>query len=220
MPSPVCLFVLAVVAGALAGCTRAAPSLDRDGDGVVRVLCLGDSNTASGDERIAEKWCENLAARYPSWQLVNQGKGFARATGTTMLWGRALLTHVWPTKPDLLLIALGTNDLLAGQQSPQVTVDALLAFRDEALKRNVDVAIATIPPAFNRAPEITAPIAVANRLLAGAVPADRLIDFYSGMTADDFLPDGIHVNAAGQRKRGDAATRVLVGLGAPTPAPH
>ncbi|MDX2170774.1 MAG: GDSL-type esterase/lipase family protein [Deltaproteobacteria bacterium] len=196
------------------GACRTAPSrLDRNGDGVVRVVCLGDSNSALGDPRVGDTWCEYLAARFPDWQFVNQGKGFARATGDTMLWGKALLQHVWRAAPDVLFIALGTNDLVAARQSPETAVAALLDFRAEAQRRNIEVAIATVPPALQQSPELQANIAAANRLLAAALPADRLIDFTSGLSEADFLPDGIHVNSRGQRKRADAAAATVHALG-------
>lgn len=209
------LLLLLLVAAA---CRSAAPA-DRNGDGVVRVVCLGDSNSALGDPRVGDTWCEYAAARFPDWQFVNQGRGFARVMGNTMLWGKALLQHVWRVQPDILLIALGTNDLLSAEQAPQQVVEALLDFRAEAQQRNIDVAIATIPPSFRHSAELRANVDVANRLLAEALPADRLIEFNAGMERADFLPDGLHVNADGQRKRGAAAAAVLRQLGAVERAP-
>jgi lysophospholipase L1-like esterase len=100
-------------------------------------------------------------------------------------------------------------------QQPEAAVDALLSLRNSAARKNAEVLIATIPPVFPPIPayeERMEHIRAANALLAQRVAPNRLVDFFSDMQREDFRPDGLHLNASGQRKRAAAAERALKNL--------
>jgi len=116
------------------------------------------------------------------------------------------------TSPDVVLLALGTNDVISFRDPPEVAVDALLALRGRAGAADIDTFIATIPPIYTSLKEndeVNRSIDRANAMLAERVPADRLIDFHSNMTQEDFDSDGIHINQSGQEKRATAVERAL-----------
>ena len=71
--------------------------------------------------------------------------------------------------------------------------------------------IATIPPVFSADGAKSAWVDRTNALLAAQIASDRLIDFSSGMSREDYASDGIHIEASGQRKRAAAALRALSG---------
>jgi lysophospholipase L1-like esterase len=195
----------------LIGC-RSRP-LDVNGDGVVTVLCVGDSNTDPKVKADGPKWCELLAGEYagrPEWKFVNGGVGRAKAAGDGFFCGRTMLRAALAAVPaDIVILALGTNDM---QSPPEVAVDALLSLNDQAASAKAQVLIATIPPVYYGNEEVSARIVAANALLAQKVAADRLVDFHSGMNKEDFHPDGLHINLSGQRKRAAAAHRALKNL--------
>lgn len=78
----------------------------------MKVLCLGDSNTYGYDPRSywgdrypkENRWVDLLAAK-TGWEVCNQGEN-----------GRAIppAPVLLPTDTDLLIVMLGTNDLLLG----------------------------------------------------------------------------------------------------------
>jgi len=214
-PSAVCAkatraILLALV---LATCQRQSAVVDRNGDGKVQVLCVGDSNT---DPRWGQpKWCELIRARHPEWSVADQGQMYARARGDCILCGSALLgSGIAKTSPDVVLIALGTNDIASTHDSPEAVVDALLTLRAQASAAGVEAFIATVPPVYGDSPErehVNQQINAANALLARELPANRLIDFHSGMEPDDFEADGVHIKPSGQEKRAAAADRALSG---------
>lgn len=203
-------FVIALAGLALSACHPRG--LDRNGDGIVTLLCVGDSNTDISGKRDQPKWCEFLGQLHPDWKAVNDGVSYARAIGDCLFCGQTIFgSVVGKLSPDIVILALGTNDM----QDPQGAVDALLALRDRAARTNAEVFIATIPPVFPPHPayeERMEHIRAANALLAQRVPANRLIDFFSDMRQEDFKPDGLHINDAGQRKRAAAAERALKNL--------
>ena len=117
-------------------------------------------------------------------------------------------------KPDGVVFALGTNDIASTHDSPEAVVDALLTLRAQASAAGVEAFIATVPPVYGDSPErehVNQQINAANALLARELPANRLIDFHSGMEPDDFEADGVHIKPSGQEKRAAAADRALSG---------
>jgi lysophospholipase L1-like esterase len=182
--------------------------LDRNGDGVITVICLGDSNTAP---RVppGPKWCEFVAQLHPDWKVVNDGALYAKAAGDCFLCGKMLLGSALLAGPDIVILALGTNDR---QQKPEATVDALLSLRDQAARTKAEVFIATIPPIFERDPSFEHYVNATNALLAQRVAPSRLVDFFSDMQREDFLSDGVHIKPSGQHKRAAAAEKALKNL--------
>jgi lysophospholipase L1-like esterase len=185
---------------------------DRNGDGVVKIACVGDSNTDPHFTPEDPSWCELVAAAHPNWQFVNRGAVFSTAASPEgcVLCGRYLLNQaLTEDHVDLVLIALGTNDLASAWLRADATVNALIALRDAAIAANVEAAIAMIPPVINGRVGVTRRINAANALLGARIPAGALVDFFSGMQPVFFLCDGVHVNGAGKRKRAEAADRYL-----------
>jgi len=65
-----------------------------------------------------------------------------------------------------------------------------------------------IPPALNQSPEFDEGVGSTNALIRRAVRADRVIDFASGLTRDDYLDD-VHFGISGHDKRASAALAAL-----------
>jgi len=180
--------------------------VDRNGDGQTVLACVGDSNTDPDGPAIgAPKWCQLVAAAEPAW-LVRDISLY----GTTA-WprpryypfsGRTLLAQALSASPppDVVVIALGANDLLNGR-SPLQLRDALAELLAQAAGTATWVALVT--PDFGTAtPER---VVAANSMLAGL----RTIDFFSGMVRADMCADGLHVCASGQQLM---AARALAAL--------
>lgn len=78
----------------------------------MKVVCVGDSNTYGYDPRSCfggrypkeNRWVDLLAAR-TGWRVCNQGENGQTLSGATA---------VVPADTDLLIVMLGTNDLLQG----------------------------------------------------------------------------------------------------------
>lgn len=204
------LVAVASLVPALVACERGSRVTDRNGDGVVRIVCMGDSNTEGALVPERRSWCERLAARHPGWEVQNGGVRYAQATGSGFISGWALLGMTLGSNPDAVLISLGTNDLANLGRTPEETVDALVALRDQAVAANVDVFIGTIPPVF-RAPGdgAAARIEAANAILARRLPADILMDFHAGLERQDLDVGGLHLGPSGHEKYAIAAERCL-----------
>lgn len=203
----VLLIVDLIVAGP--GC-RATPLVrDRNGDGLMTVYCLGDSNSDRNWQPRVAKWCDLVAAERPTWYVVNGSFMGTRATGDCFNCGQARLAAALAAMPiDVVMIALGTNDM---KEAPEVAVDALLRLRGQAQMAGAEVLIATIPPVLSGDGAKSDWVDRANALLTAQLPGNRLIDFSSGMTREDYAFDGVHIMESGQRKRAAAALRALSG---------
>lgn len=89
------------------------------------VLCYGDSNTYGFDPRgilggryeKEDRWCDLLARRWDC-QVINAGEN-GRMIPTDR-WCYQQLQHlIERSQPDLLLVMLGSNDLLLGHGAPE-----------------------------------------------------------------------------------------------------
>lgn len=100
----------------------------------MKILCFGDSNTWGYDprsyfgSRYDTPWPEHLA-RISGWEVINDG-----------LNGREIPDRMTHPSCDLLILMLGTNDLL--QRSPPEQVSA----RMEALLKPLTVPVLLISP--------------------------------------------------------------------------
>ena len=112
----------------------------------MNVICFGDSNTYGYDPRgyfggrydAGSRWVDILAAR-TGWAVTNQGQN-----------GREIPSAApdFPANTDLLIVMLGTNDLLQGR-SPAEAVRRLEKFLSGiALDRNKIRLIAPPPMAL------------------------------------------------------------------------
>jgi lysophospholipase L1-like esterase len=195
---------------AACGSPPAVPDLN--GDGKIVVACLGDSNT---DRRWpppdTHKWCELAADRVPGWTFVNRavsGSTVSERPGPEGWSGTQLDTTLPHDAPDAVVLAFGTNDVRFGR----ATADVVAAYRAAVARVEATRArafVALTPPIYPPEPEHAAALDALNAALRAGFPADRLVDFASGMTRADFGADGLHPNDDGQRKRADAALRTL-----------
>jgi lysophospholipase L1-like esterase len=191
-------------------CSRPAVVRDVNGDGRVVIACLGDSNTESRwPPPYTPKWCEIAAETMPDWTFVNHAVGGATVTQRPddHSFADRQLDGALADAPDAVVLAFGTNDVRAGRSTPEI-VAAYRAAVARVTARGALAFVAGAPPLFPPEPEHAEALAALNAALRAEF-ADRLIDFASDMGRDDFEPDGVHPNAAGQRKRATAALHVL-----------
>lgn len=170
----------------------------------VRVLMLGDSITAGfGLDR-----ADSLPVRLEAW-LRDQGHDIAvinaGVSGDTTTGGRARLAWVLdgqPQQPNLVIIALGGNDILRSVPI-EVTRENMQAMADTITTRDLPLMIAgmTAPPDFG--PEYERQLTAIYRdtaLKHNAALYPGLLDGVadeSGFKADLHQNDGIHPNATG-----------------------
>lgn len=203
------------------------PVSDLDGDGVKRVVCLGDSNTDASWQTTwypatpwSGGWCEKLPVLLgPGWQVINRGLAGSGATDLgrnpqgVSLYGKVALDAALATDhPDAVVLAWGTNDI--GHNVPTDTIVA--ALEDEAADANgqhVLAYFATVPPLyppylFGVYTDHTADIAALNSALV-ARHSGMVIDFAANMPIADYYPDGAHLEDAGEATRAAVAYAVL-----------
>lgn len=109
----------------------------------MKVICFGDSNTYGYDPRswlgerypAHSRWVDLLAAG-TGWEVLNMGQN-----------GREIPRHtpVFPPDTGLLILMLGTNDLLRGR-SPQQAAGDLDRFLSELSLEPGKILLAAPPP--------------------------------------------------------------------------
>lgn len=181
---------------------------DRDGDGVYRLGCVGDSNTSliAG----VKKWCEILrdALSDPDVAVLNVAVSGATVNPNLRFSSDATMqmAEVLPQAADAVVLAFGTNDVFQGR-TPQQIHDAYVAQQATADAAGVSFYVATTPPILP-CTSCSTPIEQGNDLLR-ATFAGRVIEFYTGFGAEHFEGDGFHLNLAGQQLRAARALAVL-----------
>lgn len=223
LPGAIALLVLLVVS---AGCQDRSGLIDLDRDGRVRVVCMGDSNTASNarfDD--AAGWCSILGQLFerPGWTTVGRGRNGGSAACGLKAFGQPLpcLRHsladvLASDAPDAIILAYGTNDALYGAPLDK-TIAALRAAVATADALGIPTWVALVPPLAGPAAAANPRVDAINRRILRSF--ERTIDFHSPMRfPQDFWEDGIHVDgvlhpgvtgATGQGKRAQAALAVL-----------
>ena len=215
-------------------CLAAGCLPDADGDGVVRIACLGDSNTQSGwPDASYTRWCERAAPletqngappqvplRPVTW--TNYGIGGADVcdhSGVAWAWGPYQLQEALADHADVVVAAFGTN---VYGLSVDDEVACYLALQN-AMPANTAFYVALTPPAYvpdGQGGYVEDPGASAlNTALRAAFPANRLVDFYTAMpqslyTGDPALmpfntPNLIHLDNDGQQLRAQRAVAVV-----------
>jgi len=195
------------------GCQSGPPNLDRDGDGVTRVACFGDSNTTDAK---GPSWCNLLGEEFPMWVMSNRSSFGMTIVDTGATYGgfdlaaRPHLDEILTIDhPDVVILAFGTNDFFRGAK-PQAIVDAYAEAKARIERVGGRCLVALTPPTQPpQSPGLDEAIRDLNARLAKAFPGE-IVDFWTGMTAADYKPDGLHVNASGQVKRAAAARRALL----------
>jgi len=165
-----------------------------------KIICYGDSNTYGYDPR------SYLEDRYPAncrWPelLAAQGGWAVRNDG---LNGRVIPRSAlsFPPDTDLLIVMLGTNDLLHGS-APEAAAERMGAFLG-ALPLERTSVLLLAPPPLKRGEWVTdAALLEASRALAGCFRelADRLgVSFADAGAWDiDLAYDGVHFSEEGHR---------------------
>lgn len=165
------------------------PSLPNQSSFVV--ACIGDSNTQP-DWQGFTSWCERLEV-----STINCGWGAATATSNPDWYpydGVGQLEAALEMDPDLIIIALGTNDLGLLGKTPAETAAAIHFLNETAEFYGVPTLVASVPP---------------STLIAGAEDTNLLlnydIDFYLGF--QPLLdPDGVHFLEEGHVLRAERVT--------------
>lgn len=112
----------------------------------MKVICFGDSNTYGYDPRsffgdrysAADRWVDLLAAK-TGWEVINQGENGRQIPRAAVQF---------PHDTDLLILMLGTNDLLQGLQPSEVAHKMELFLRTLTLERERILLVA--PPLMVR----------------------------------------------------------------------
>jgi acyl-CoA thioesterase-1 len=173
------------------------------------VAFLGDSLTEgyglSPDEAYPALLARELARRGRPIRALNAGR-----RGDTVAQGAARLAAVLREQPDVVVVALGFNDALRGTRAEDAErelrriVAATRAAHARVLLVGTEPPPALATPPARRFSGIYARVASDERLafvpdlLAGASGAAGLM-----------LPDGLHPNAAGQRRMAETVRPVL-----------
>jgi lysophospholipase L1-like esterase len=193
----------------LAACARIS---DVDGDGRLTLFAFGDSNT----NWLPRAWPEVLRDRH-GLAVVNAGVLGLHAT--TALRDDMLRPRLVDEHPDVVVIALGTNDV-ADEVPPEVVAETVLFLADQASRhcygrgRCIKAFVATVPPIYAppRDRGFDSEIQAINATLRARVDAARLVDFDSWMPAQfdpALMIDGIHLGRKLQARRADEVARLL-----------
>lgn len=187
------------------------------------LVCIGDSNTAA-----LPSWCDMLKDLLPGsgWRIVNRAHGFAVvSTPDELPNGRSQLAEALAKdRPAAVIMAFGTNDLLAAFQlrtnpnAPSqselvdLVVERYAELRETAHAAGTRTFIALTPPLAvgGRRERLNDLVGMLNERLRHRFPAEELIDFHSPMNVETDYRDQLHVNADGQLKRAVAACRGLM----------
>lgn len=187
---------------------------DVNHDGVYRIGCVGDSNTANP----TVSWCAITRATLsdPQVETVNVAVSGATAVAPNLYpnvtsTSEMQMATVLPTHPDAVVLAFGTNDAFQGRTPMQIAA-ALVAAQDTAAAQGVAFYVALTPPILGCIPTGCPGLQAINDAVIAAFDADQIIDFWSDMPADGFYSDGFHFNSVGQTVRAD---RVLDVIGNP-----
>ena len=160
---------------------------------MMRIICYGDSNTFGYDPRLffggrydeEDRWPERLG-RLTGWTVINAG-----VNGREIPHSRA----PWPEDADLILVMLGTNDLLQGASAEEA------AARMERFLSGSRRVLLIAPPPMKRGAWVPNDALVAESI--------RLADCYAtlGLPVIDTREwgielcfDGVHFTEAGHRR--------------------
>jgi acyl-CoA thioesterase-1 len=188
--SPRALLGAAAIAGAI-GCGRPAAPL---------VVFLGDSLTSGyrlpEREAYPDLVAQELRARGRRVRVVNAGR-----SGDTAAQGLARLPPLLALRPVVVVVALGTNDILRGLPlaDAEAALDRILV---ECRLRGARVLLVGVrAPADAGQARVQAAVALYPRL-AAAHRVPLVPDLLAGVAgqADLLLPDRLHPNAAGQQR--------------------
>jgi len=165
------------------------------------IVALGDSLTAGYGLAEAEAWPalleRRLAAEGRRWRVVNAGVSGETSSG-------ALARVDWvlrQLRPDVVILETGANDGLRGID-PGLLRGNLLESVRRLQAAGATVVLAGMQMVRNLGGDYTREFAVVYPAVAGETGAILVPFFLEGVAAvpELNLPDGIHPNAAGQRR--------------------
>ena len=167
------------------------------------VLCYGDSNTYGFDPRgmlggryeKENRWCDLLAQRWEC-QVVNAGENGRMIP--TDCWRYQQLQHLLEqAQPDLLLVMLGSNDLLLGHGTPEVIAGRMVQLLEKLQADNPALPLVVLSPPRTTLAEFTDACAALSQQYGMA--AERLgVPFVDTCAWDIPLAyDGVHFSEAG-----------------------
>jgi acyl-CoA thioesterase-1 len=195
-PSPYGVVRAFVHAALLVGLASAVPAAAKE----VHVLAFGDSLTAGYGLPPGQGFAPQLQAmlRRNGVRAIVANGG---VSGDTAAAGRARLGWTLdglPRKPDLVIVALGANDMLRGLPPSQTRaeLDAMLA---ELKRRQIGTLVAGMLAAPNLGPAYGAEYRRIYPDLAGKYGAPLYPFFLDGVAGDErlLLPDNVHPNFQG-----------------------
>jgi lysophospholipase L1-like esterase len=196
---------------------------DVNGDGIVTISCLGDSNTL-GFNPGRTSWCTLLGRMIaePNWRVVNHA--VFGATALDARWPDAseqLTAALAHDAPDAIVFAFGTNDVTwagayatifhvpATPANLEPSIEAFKALYTRAEATGARAFVATTPPANDGLATRLDYTLYLNNRLRHEIPRQRLIDFYSDITVPGDFSDPLHLNESGEAKWAAAAHRKL-----------
>lgn len=189
---------------------------------MVRIACIGDSNTFGFDPqsltggRYAAKirWADRLAAAgFAVRNLGVNGLGVSRESVHPVLVGELLS----PPQPDLAAVMLGSNDLLTGLSAPE-TARSMKKLLSLILEKNAAATVWLIAPVpfrpgvwvpDSRLIEESKELAVRYRLLADG---ERIRFADAGEWGIPLAYDGVHFTEEGHRIFAEKLLGLLRGM--------
>ncbi len=162
-----------------------------------RVVFLGDSLTAGlglpVDRAFPARLGEALAARGLPVQVVNAG-----VSGDTSAGGLRRVDWILGQKPDILVLALGANDMLRGLPPAECAAN-LRAIAEKARAAGSDVLLLGMKANPTLGPDYAAAFDAIYPTLAAELGVPLVPFFLDGVAADPTLnqADGIHPTAEG-----------------------
>lgn len=200
--------VTSILALAFAGCC--IPALrDIDGDGVIRIVAFGDSNTQVGWQPF-DNWCEKLQDMVPAnWEIVCQtpyGLGGATAIDNPIDWDLSFQVDealAVGEAFDAAIFAYGTNDM----NHDVSTFDILAAYEAARIRLgNRTVFIATTPYRLDH--QHATRLLELNVEIRARYSVNEWVNFDSGFDVLDYA-DNLHLSESGHQKRAENAFYVL-----------
>jgi len=200
------------------------------GTQATKVVCVGDSITLGEGVKKEENFVSLLAAGRSNWATVNQGRS-GWSSSTYLARKQAAIFDI-PVDADMILVLLGTNDLLNGHtidivvkaasQIDQLTdlIHQRAPKAEIVLMTPVNIFPRDLSERLRRAgfgeqsPRYLKLIGDALRELAKR-KSYRTVDLYSAVTPGNTL-DGVHPNAAGHRQIKNAIVEALASPSTPT----
>ncbi|MEK7630886.1 MAG: GDSL-type esterase/lipase family protein [Patescibacteria group bacterium] len=178
--------------------------LDINNDGIIRIGCLGDSNTFNWSRA---RWCDFLVQQIAVQTPVgNNSPAFTGATVTHNpkggLWDAyGQMPMVLAAGVDVIILPFGTNDINLFHRTPEEIVAAYSENKATAEAAGFPVFIALTPPLQDGILGIPQPEREAtNNLIKQTFPSEYIIDFSSTMIPEDY-GDLVHMNNYGQFER-------------------